>query len=134
METTKLSQVMTDEEKLAVNKIQQSQKNDGERYQVDVPWRDEQPTLDSNYEMAVKRLEDTKKRLVRQKSLSDEYAKILTTYQQKGYIRKVYVWKEIKPEGKVWYLPHFPVIRRDKTTTKIAFDASTKHRGTSLND
>ena len=37
---------------------------------------------------------------------------------------------------KKWYLPHFPVIRPDQTTTKtrIVFDASAKFEGVSLND
>ena len=36
----------------------------------------------------------------------------------------------------VWYLPHFPVVRMDKTTTKvrIAFDCAAKCNGISLND
>ena len=38
--------------------------------------------------------------------------------------------------GKVHYLPHRPVIREDKTTTKIraVFDASCKVNGPSLNE
>ena len=36
----------------------------------------------------------------------------------------------------MWYLPHFPVVRLDKTTTKvrIVFDCSNKFNGISLND
>ena len=36
----------------------------------------------------------------------------------------------------VWYLPHFPVLRPDKTTTKtrIVFDGAAQFAGTSLND
>ena len=35
-----------------------------------------------------------------------------------------------------WYLPHFPVLRPDKDTTKtrIVFDDSAKYEGMSLND
>ena len=42
--------------------------------------------------------------------------------------------EKMPPE--VWYLPHFPVIRMDKTTTKvrIVFDCSAKTDGVSLND
>ena len=136
MGTNQISSVMNDEEKLAVNKVRQSLTNDGERYQVAVPWRHEHPTLEANYKMAVRRLENTEKRLLRLKDVGEEYQKIISAYQQKGYIRKVDSSKETLPEGKVWYLPHFPVIRPDKVTTKmrIAFYASAKHRNTSLND
>ena len=36
----------------------------------------------------------------------------------------------------MWHLPHFPVVRLDKTTTKvrIVFDCSDKFNGISLND
>ena len=42
---------------------------------------------------------------------------------------------EVKPD-QVWYLPHFPVLRPDKSTTKtrIVFDASAKFNDLSLND
>ena len=109
---------MTDEEKLAVDKVRQSLENDGERYQVAVPWRDEHPTLKSSYEMTVKRLKNTERRLSRQKTVCEEYEKIISAYLQKGYIRKVDTLKLTSLEGKVWYLPHFPVIRPDKATTK----------------
>ena len=35
-----------------------------------------------------------------------------------------------------WYLPHFPVVREGRSTTKlqIVFDASAKYNGTALND
>ena len=35
-----------------------------------------------------------------------------------------------------WYLPHFPVVRKDRSTTKvrIVFDASARYNGTALND
>ena len=43
--------------------------------------------------------------------------------------------KEKQPP-EVWYLPHFPVVRIDKTSTKvrIVFDCSAKMDGVSLND
>ena len=52
----------------------------------------------------------------------------------KDYIRKVEEY-EIIPNQQ-WFLPHFPVIRLDKDTTKvrIVYDASAEHKGVSLND
>ncbi|XP_071118413.1 uncharacterized protein [Haliotis cracherodii] len=55
-------------------------------------------------------------------------------YHTKGYIRKVPT-EEMTNTGK-WYLPHFPVVRLDRLTTKvrIVFDASAKYKGISLNE
>ena len=41
-----------------------------------------------------------------------------------------------KTEEKAWYLPHFAIVRPEKTTTKtrVVFDASAKFNGLSLND
>ena len=43
------------------------------------------------------------------------YSNVLETYPDKGYIRKVLPGEE-KPD-QVWYLPHFPILRPDKSTT-----------------
>ena len=52
---------------------------------------------------------------------------------EKGYLR--HVSADEPPAAEVWYLPHFPVVRMDKTTTKvrIVFDCSDKFDGISLN-
>ena len=59
---------------------------------------------------------------------------MVQSYQDKGHIHKV-LRDEVKPD-QVWYLPHFPVLRPEKSTTKtrIVFDASAKLNDLSLND
>jgi len=53
---------------------------------------------------------------------------------EKGYVRK------LKPneaeDGPGWYLPHFPVIREERETTKacIVIDSAACSKGISLND
>ena len=69
--------------------------------------------------MAVSRLKNTEKKLLR---TGEVYKTIICVYQEKGYIRKV----EDHPREKelvdgVWYLPHSPVCRPDKSTTKTIF-------------
>lgn len=60
--------------------------------------------------------------------------RLFTVTLKKVYFRRVEPEESSPPE--VWYLPHFPVIRMDKTTTKvrIVFDCSAKTDGVSLND
>ena len=59
------------------------------------------------------------------------YHKILKEYEKKGYIHEV-PKSDVKEQ---WFLPHFPVLRPDKETTKVrtVFDAAMKHNGKSLN-
>ena len=54
------------------------------------------------------------------------YDKSIRKHIQKGYVQRVESVDE-QPKAK-WYLPHFPVIRMDRTTTKtrVVFDASAK--------
>ncbi|KAJ8051026.1 hypothetical protein HOLleu_04443 [Holothuria leucospilota] len=105
------------------------------RYQVRVPWKgDSGPLLPDNRDMATSRLQSTEKRLKANPSLGKDYSDTIERYLSKGYIRKVE--KSDIGEGPKWFLPHFPVVRPDKATTKtrIVFDASAKYQGISLND
>ena len=36
--------------------------------------------------------------------------------------------------GKVWYLPHFPVLNPKKPDIRVVYDASSEFRGVSLNN
>ena len=62
------------------------------------------------------------------------YKEAMNANVEKGYIRK------LEPnegeDGPSWYLPHFPVIREDRETTKvrIVFDSAARCKGISLND
>ena len=58
----------------------------------------------------------------------------LKSYIQKGYLRKLTPEEMSSPS--CWYMPHFPIVKLEKTTTKvrIVFDCSAKYEGVSLND
>ena len=102
------------------------------RYSVAIPWKESAPQLHDNYQMALKRLENTEKRLRKNPEVAEIYKQTIEKYVEKGYVQKI---SETSPETK-WFLPHFPVIRPEKETTKvrIVFDASAKQDGISLND
>ncbi len=67
------------------------------------------------------------------KSISDT---ILKDYEKEGIIERVPVEEIAKEAGTTHYLPHRPVMRQDKQTTKIRaiFYASCKVNGPSLNE
>jgi len=104
-----------------------------ERSEVEMLWKPNAPELPNNYEMAVSRLISTEKRLLKDTRLAESYSEVISKRTQKGYISKV---TPFKTEEKAWYLPHFAIIRREKTATKtrVVFDASAKFDGLLLND
>ncbi len=104
------------------------------RYTIGVPWKEERPTLPDNHEAAVSRLRSTERKVKKNHFIEAEYRETIKTYIEKGYLR--HVSSNEPPPSEVWYLPHFPVVRMDKTTTKvrIVFDCSEKYNGISLND
>ena len=123
----------TEEERLALEKVSSSVCYKGERYSVAVPWKGQRAQLPDNRHMAESRLLSTEKNLKKKEIVEREYKKTIETYVAKGYLRKVPENEAPPPE--VWYLPHFPIVKISKSTTKvrIVFDCSAKCTGISLN-
>ena len=84
--------------------------------------------------MAESRLLSTKRNLENKEYVEKEYQKTVETYVEKGYLRKVPETEAPPPE--IWYLPHFPIVKMSKSTTKvrIVFDCFARCNGISLND
>lgn len=121
------------EDQLALKRVESSLPYDKEMYRVSIPWKRNKPILPNNYEMAFSRLANTEKRLKRSPDVAHAYSQCIDQYVEKGYVRKI---QENDRSSSRWYLPYFPVLRPGKCTTKtrIAFDASAKYDGQSLND
>ena len=132
--TLKEAQILNYDDKFAPEKVEKSIKYVDGRYQVAIPLKDDKPELPDNYNMAVRRLFNTEKRLRNNPEVEEAYSKCISQYLEKGHIRKIDP-AESGPSRK-WYLPHFPVVRPNRTTTKtrIVFDPSAKCEGVSLND
>ncbi|XP_067653340.1 uncharacterized protein [Haliotis asinina] len=83
--------------------------------------------------MALNRLKNVEKKLLKNDALGKGYDEVIQQYLKKGYISKV---TDDETIAGTWYLPHFPVVKLDRQTTKIriVFDASAKSCGVSLND
>ena len=105
------------------------------RYQVGLPWKQDHPVLPDNYDLCKRRLQSTINKLKTNTPLMEDYKKIIKEQEERGIIERVEPQDEAIV-GNVTYLPHHPVIRKDKQTTKvrIVYDASAKNKhGVSLN-
>ena len=107
--------------------------SDVNRYEIGVPWKENRILLRNNYDQAFKRLINTEQQLMKKPQIKKLYSDTLTKYLEKGYIKEINTETR---EDNTWFLPHFPVIRMQKETSKvrIIFDASASYQGISLND
>ena len=111
---------------------------DNGRIRVGIPWKnpDGLPQLSSNRPQAEQRLHSLERSLARRPAVNAEYQRVMANHISKGYVRLV-TPEEVAQDGdRQWYLPHFPVVRQDKTTTKvrIVFDAAAQSEGKSINN
>ena len=77
------------EEQSALQKVEYSIQFENCMYRVGVPWRSNGSELPNNYKMALKRLENTEKKLARSPAVASAYSETIIQYIKKGYIRKV---------------------------------------------
>ena len=99
-----------------------------------IPSKRDPKCLPGNYDMAVKKMTKTERKLLWDVKTANEYNQTIEGYVNKGYVK--ILEKDPEIESNKWYLPHFAVIKSDKetTTTRIIFDASAAQDGTSLNN
>lgn len=112
------------------------QKEDG-RYEVHMPWKENHALLTDNYELCLKRLESTTRKLEKN-DLTEKYDDVFTEWLEEGVIEKVSK-EELALPAEVHYLPHRPVIKETLATSSMkirpVFDASAKTSNhPSLND
>ena len=103
------------------------------RYEVKLPWKGDIASCGIDQAMIERRMSSLEKKLQADSELKAEYEKIINNHEEKGYIRRV---PDLVKEPSGWLLPHFPVVRRDKETTKvrIVFDAAARSYKKCLND
>ena len=130
--TDNVGRIMNENDKDTLDLVSKSLRYENGKYQVQIP-RKKERDLTNNYQMALNRLDNTKRRLMKQPELGEKYCEIIEQYIKKGYLEYVDVKND---SNDCWYLPHFPVVRPDKSTTKvrIVFDGAARYDGKSLND
>ena len=96
------------------------------RYQIPVLWKEFPPPLANNFESAKKRLLGLEKSKRFKTIDPSEYWDQKNEWEQRGFIEEVHTSTPDKDEAV--YIPHFPVIRREKLSSqvRIVMDAAAK--------
>ena len=108
-------------------------RNEENRYEVNLPFKNNHPIVHDNYNLSEQRLMKLHEKLRDDPELLEKYEKIFRDQMKEEIIEPAPKSTKV---GETSYLPHRDVIREDKDTTKlrIVFDASAKGNGPSLND
>ncbi|XP_043220311.1 uncharacterized protein LOC122389655 [Amphibalanus amphitrite] len=104
-------------------------------YEIALPFCQANPELPNNLELAIRRLEGLKRKLMKDNRLREHYTATMTDMLSKGYIERAPELDSMTKGGKKWYLPHHGVYHPQKPhKVRIVFDAAASYKGTSLND
>ena len=125
---------MSQNDKRALDIMEQSAKLVDSHYEIGLPWKNNPPHLSNNRLQAEQRPRSLKRRRQHDMSLLKKYRKFMDDILCKDYARKVSN-QGLGPMKTQWYLPHHPVFHPQKPDkVRVVFDCSAKHRDTSLND
>ena len=108
--------------------------NDG-RYTASLPWKPDHPELPDNYNITLRRTQNTICRLREKPAMLQKYGETMKDQEKRGFIEKVNHLPCNK--GPVQYIPHHGVKKQSVTTpVRIVFGCSCKRNKTSpsLND
>ena len=106
----------------------------GRKYETPLPWKKYCGLIPDNCALSESRLHSLIKRLKRDPVTLQEHGSILRKQESEGIFEEPP--GKFKPAGTVHDLSHHPVIRTDKSTSRvrILYDASAKRDGPYLND
>ena len=93
------------------------------RYETKLPFKEPRPLLHDHFSLCEKRLQKLYSTLKNDTVLLKKYNDIFIEQKEMGIIEPAI---ETALPGKCHYIPHHPVVREDKNTSKvrIVFDAS----------
>ncbi|XP_045774640.1 uncharacterized protein LOC123873700 [Maniola jurtina] len=106
------------------------------RFIVTIPLKESPEVLGDNYHSAKNRLLALERRFQRDSVLKKRYYDFMTEYRDLGHMSDTVISKPTEPDSQNrYYLPHFPIIRENSTTTKcrVVFNASALNKGKTFN-
>ncbi|XP_050061518.1 uncharacterized protein LOC126551649 [Aphis gossypii] len=113
--------------------IKTFKRNENGRYVVRLPFKETPHSMNSSYDIAVRRLAQVERSLIRNPSVYNQYREFMIDYLRQNHMEPV----QPTEDSPVIFLPHHHVSRPSSVTTKlrVVFDGSALiYNGKSLND
>ena len=103
------SPAMAKQESFILKKAEESIMFSDGQYQIAIPRKEDKLQLPDNYKVALNRLQNLERHLLKRPQMAVAYNEVITKYLEKEYIRKVEP-SEKQPMQK-WYLPHLAILK-----------------------
>ncbi len=115
---------------IALQNLERTTKFDGERYEVGLLWKAEQPQLPNNLGSAMGQLNSLENRLDKDPELKDRYQQTIDVDLENGFVRKLDGAELNETRGtRQWYVPHHPVVNPHKPEkVRRACNAAAKYQ------
>ncbi|XP_064637049.1 uncharacterized protein LOC135493569 [Lineus longissimus] len=125
--------MMSREDKKAMDMFASSCHKDGDRYVIGLPWKKDPSLLPDNRVLAEKRLASLERSLAKTPEKAVMYDKVISQYLENGWA--VQVDEDEPVTGPLYYLPHHGIYRPEKISTplRVVFDPACLFEGVSLN-
>lgn len=128
-----LTKKIRPEDERAKEIFERTAKRVNNRFQVRLPWREDNVQLPPSYEMALRRLKTLERKMDKSPEFARQYRQQVDNLFVKGYATE-YNGEEDTSTVQ-WFLPHFAVTNPNKPgKVRLVFDAAAQMNGTSLND
>jgi hypothetical protein len=116
--------------------IEDSCQKVGDKWLIPYPWKEDPKHLPDNKEQAVKKLEATERRLLKNPDHAKAYNEQMVEMRRLGFLRKLTEKEEREYNSPVHYVSHHEVLKPDSKSTlvHIVFNASSSFHGHRLND
>ena len=104
------------EENSVEEKFEDTVSFDGERYSVQLPWKSDRATLQTNRSLCERRLNAQLKRLKKEPEILKKYDDVIKDQIKQGIIEEV---PDLPTGERIHFLPHHPVICENAESTKV---------------
>ena len=123
-------------EQLEKKIIENSCERVGNQWMVGYPWKKDRNLLPDNRSLALKTLETTERRLMKDPNSANEYDKQIKEMTELNFARKLSEEEIKNHEDPVHYIAHHKVVRPEKKSTpvRIVFNSSASYECHKLND
>lgn len=118
----------------AINMVNSTAKLVSGRWEVGLPWRDENTMMSDSYSNAYRRLKIIEKKMTSDEEYGTRYKERVYHLITNNYARRIEPKEEKNSIHRLWYLPHFGVDNPNKGKLRLVFDAAASSAGQSLNN